>query len=510
MTTDAKQDVGVELIRARGKLYNFVDGAFTLLKENVQASIVRDRKGERQGYASFSMCVYDDKGKKVTHQEIDNSLLARFYSSELSIVWVVFVNDQRVSLSVKFEDSQSFVKFRNQYSVCLYEVSNPTAFEDLKEEDQKYVMESERDDVVMEETDEEDQDVGENSFLDDPRDGAKVANSPDEHNRHLAVAYNNDRTFVIRGKHMGVFRADDEGMKFNTLVKIKDQKSNAFAPSHVLLHEQDTSMLFLNPEDKEKIYRMDLERGDIVNEFKTPNASVNAMSASSKYANLNPGQDFLGINKNQMMRFDPRDRDFVVQKKQYASGTKTNFTNLATTGAGYVAIGSENGDIRLYNEVGKIAKTHLSGLGDPIVGIDTTEDGSFILATTKTYILVIDTRVKGEVKGGFLKSMGKNKPIPVKLGIKPTDIMKHKMKEISFTPAHFNVGRSLERSIVASTGPFIVTWNFRHVKQGKLETYQIKRYKDNIVADNFAFDDEERIIVTLPDDVTVNRLRGRR
>lgn len=70
---------------------------------------------------------------------------------------------------------------------------------------------------------------------------------------HLAVAYNNDRTFVVRGKNMGVFRADDEGVKFQTLVKLKDQKQKGFAPSQVLLHEQDHSMLFLNPEENSKV-----------------------------------------------------------------------------------------------------------------------------------------------------------------------------------------------------------------------------------------------------------------
>lgn len=164
--------------------------------------------------------------------------------------------------------------------------------------------------------------------------------------------------------------------------------------------------------------------------------------------------------------------------------------------------------MRLYSELGKVAKTHLPGLGDPIIGVDTTEDGSFVLATTKNYILVIDTRVKvkekthtssvrarkkekkmcqsgaevessgcdvfqGVEKGGFLKSMGKNKPTPVKLTIKPMDIIKYRMKDISFTPAHFNVGRSMERSIVASTGPFIVTWNFRHIKAGRVDSYQV-------------------------------------
>jgi hypothetical protein len=142
--------------------------------------------------------------------------------------------------------------------------------------------------------------------------------------------------------------------------------------------------------------------------------------------------------------------------------------------------------------------------------IDVTEDGNFVLATTEKYLLVIDTRVGGEAKGGFQKSMGKHKPQPIKLSIKPEDQAKNKMGVISFTTAHFNTGASLERSIVTSTGPFIVTWNFRSIKQGKKDSYQIKRYMDKVVADDFAYDNDGKIVVTLPHDVTLNRFTPRR
>mmetsp|Transcript_1909 Transcript_1909/g.5753 ORF Transcript_1909/g.5753 Transcript_1909/m.5753 type:complete len:510 (-) Transcript_1909:840-2369(-) len=494
-----------ELVRCRGKFYIYEDGAFTLRKAKVDICLEHDPTGDTENLKAYDMVVYDEHNTRIAADPVDTTTLARFYSSELSVTWVAETASDRISLSVKFEDASSFVKFRNQFSVCLYEVQNPKPFEELKAEDQRYVMESERDDVIMDNTsDAEDEDE---EVLEEPRDGTRMEDESQEHNSHLAVAYNNDRTFVIRGKNMGVFKTDDDGVKFRTLVQLKDQKRNSFAPSQVMLHEQDHSMLFLNPEEHNKVYRMDLERGDIVNEFDSGYFPVNTMQYASKYANLDPSQDFLGMNRSTLLRFDPRDKDFVVQKKTYAPSTKTMFTNMSTTGNGCIAASSENGDIRLYNELGKNAKTHLPGLGDPIIGLDTTEDGAFVLATTRTYLLVLDTRVKGQEKGGFLKSMGKDKPAPLKLTIKPTDVIKHRMKEVCFTPARFDVGRSMEKSIVTSTGPFIVTWNFRHVKQGRPDSYQIKRYKDNVVADTFTFDDDERIVVTLPDDVTVNRVR---
>jgi hypothetical protein len=49
---------------------------------------------------------------------------------------------------------------------------------------------------------------------------------------------------------------------------------------------------------------------------------------------------------------------------------------------------------------------------DPIIGIDTTEDGKFLLATCKSYLLVIAAEAEndeGEKLSGFSKPLGKNK-----------------------------------------------------------------------------------------------------
>ena len=74
--------------------------------------------------------------------------------------------------------------------------------------------------------------------------------------------------------------------------------------------------------------------------------------------------------------------------------------------------------------------------------------------------------------------MGKEKPAPLKLRLKPADVAR--VGKVSFTPARFNTrhvshSAGIERTIVTSTGNFVVTWNFRHVKKGKLQEYQVQR-----------------------------------
>lgn len=59
----------------------------------------------------------------------------------------------------------------------------------------------------------------------------------------------------------------------------------------------------------------------------------------------------------------------------------------------------------------------------------------------------------------------------------------------------FNTGvGDMEKTIVTSTGPFVVAFNFRSVKAGKLREYKIKRYDDVVVADNFRFGDDREIV----------------
>jgi hypothetical protein len=77
--------------------------------------------------------------------------------------------------------------------------------------------------------------------------------------------------------------------------------------------------------------------------------------------------------------------------KQYAG--KNDFSAAATTASGKLAVASNKGDIRLFDKLGKIAKTALPALGDAIIGVDVTADGRWLIATCKTYLLLIDTLI---------------------------------------------------------------------------------------------------------------------
>lgn len=107
------------------------------------------------------------------------------------------------------------------------------------------------------------------------------------------------------------------------------------------------------------------------------------------------------------------------QFKQYT--TKNDFSAATTTESGKIAVASNKGDIRLFDQLGKNAKvrsffflgltfgspdadvygwipclggqTALPALGDPILGIDVTADGRWLIATCKTYLLLIDTLI---------------------------------------------------------------------------------------------------------------------
>jgi hypothetical protein len=58
----------------------------------------------------------------------------------------------------------------------------------------------------------------------------------------------------------------------------------------------------------------------------------------------------------------------------------------------------------------------------------------------------------------------------------------------------FNQGGQAESAIVTSTGPYVIAWDFAKVKRGFLDKYEIKKYEDEVVQDNFKFGDDNEIV----------------
>jgi hypothetical protein len=208
----------------------------------------------------------------------------------------------------------------------------------------------------------------------------------------------------------------------------------------VTLHDQDTKMIMMNPTDPNSLYSMDIERGKVVEEWKVhEDVTVDHVAPDNKFAPTTREQTLVGASHNALFRIDPRlpgTKLVESQFKQYVS--KNKFSGVATTAAGKLAVVSEKGDIRLFDSIGKNAKTALPPLGDPIIGVDVTADGRWIVATTRTYLLLIDTLIgEGRYQGslGFDRSFPATaKPIPRRLQLRNEHVA-HMGHHVSFTPA---------------------------------------------------------------------------
>ncbi|KAI1001588.1 hypothetical protein K3495_g6610 [Podosphaera aphanis] len=371
-----------------------------------------------------------------------------------------------------------------------------------------------------EEQDEEDENVddtqnSEHYDTDEDEDDINVVPDDGNVNSLLAVGYKNDRSFVVRGSKIGVFKHTPENhLEFSTnIARVETPGGKLFSPKKVMLHEEDSHLILQNEQNPHSLYRMDLEYGKIVDDWKIhPDIEVETFAPENKFAQMTHEKTFIGLSKNSLFRIDPRlagNKLVDSELKQYVS--KNDFSAAATTQHGYIAVASNKGDIRMFDRLGINAKTHIPALGEPIIGLDVSADGHWILATCRTYLLLIDAEQKdGKNKGklGFERSFSKDaKPQPRRLGLTPSHVAQFQHETgcpLSFRTAHFNVGEGLEEtSIVSATGPFVVTWSMRKILNGTKEPYSIKRYSDEVKADNFRFGSDKNVIVTLPNEVNM-------
>jgi hypothetical protein len=407
---------------------------------------------------------------------------------------------------------------------ALWEQLNERKFKAMTEQDREYVFDA-FNDLTMDDAPEPDEEEDEEEEEDDRRrperydtdesdDDVDVADNDGNINSVLAVGTKYDRSFVVRGSKIGVFKhMPNKHLEFSTNIsKIENPKGKLFSPKKVMLHSEDQNMIMQDDANPHNLYRMDLEYGKIVDEYKVhDDIPVINFAPQNKFAQRTGQQDFIGHSSNALFRIDPRlstqNKLDESELKQYAS--KNDFSAAATTEKGYIAVASNKGDIRLFDRLGINAKTTLPALGDPILGIDTSADGRWVLATCKNYLLLIDalqTEGPNKDKLGFQKSFAKNsKPQPRRLALTPNHVAQFQHETgapVSFTPARFNVGEDTkETSIITSTGPFLVTWVLKKVLAGNKDPYSIKRYADEVKADNFEYGSDKNVILALPNEV---------
>ncbi|KAI0699460.1 VID27 cytoplasmic protein [Cytidiella melzeri] len=462
----------------------------------------------------------------LSHQ-ITSDMNQNIARSIKSLTWNHISDGIGESWCLEFYADEDFKNVIEGLTIALWEHGNQFSWAKAKADEQAYARsanedvemkdvedESDDEEAVLDELEKEDDDESEQEDDDDVSEDEEdrpPALGKGEKNSQLTVGYKGDRSYVVRGNNIGVFsHTGDHGqVKYHaTIGKIAVPKTGrAIKPKQVMLHEQDTKMVIMDEGAPNSLFELDIERGKIVEEWKVnENIPVKYIAPDSKFAPMTREQTLVGASGNALFRIDPRmsgDKMVESQYKQYAG--KNKFSGVTTTAAGKLAVASEKGDIRLFDAIGKNAKTALPPLGDPIIGVDVTSDGRWVVATTKTYLLLIDTLIgEGRYAGslGFDRSFPADaKPIPRRLQLRAEHVayMGH---AVDFTPARFNTGEGQqENAIITSTGEFVVAWDFGKVKKGLLDRYEIKKYEDHVVQDNFKFGDDKEIIVAMENNV---------
>ncbi|KAF8621633.1 hypothetical protein AX15_007651 [Amanita polypyramis BW_CC] len=510
------QSTSVRVIATQEAEFYSWDAAEGFLPQGlVTAQIVQSESSAFE----YVLVVKNDNGSILAHK-ITSDMNQRWSHHMMSLTWNYFEeNGSPHSCLLRFLNQTEFQGMMNITTQCLWESLHQEEWRKAKADEQKYVLSANEDvemkDVNIDEEDEEevlselDPDESSESEEEAEEEVTESALAKSDHNSQLMVGYKGDRSYVVRGSNIGVFDHSVDGTVkyYATISKISTPQGKVFKPKHVMLHDQDTKMVIMDPADTSSLYHMDIEHGKVVDEWKVhEDITVNHIAPDNKFAPTTREQTLVGASHNALFRIDPRISGTKLvesQFKQYVS--KNKFSGVATTAAGKLAVASEKGDIRLYDSIGKIAKTSLPPLGDPIIGIDVTADGRWIVATTKTYLLLIDTLIgEGRYQGslGFDRGFPATaRPTPRRLQLRNEHVayMGH---HIAFTPARFNQGEGqVENTIVTSTGPYVIAWDFPKAKKGILDKYEIKKYEDEVVQDNFKFGDDNEIVVALQNNV---------
>jgi WD40 repeat protein len=230
-------------------------------------------------------------------------------------------------------------------------------------------------------------------------------------------------------------------------------------PNKMILTEQDTKVLIKDNTIGNTVFFMDLEKGKVIQEL-TTNNYLEDIAPSGKLSFMGTDSMFYACARQNIMMMDPRTASSVVQQRPYATDYK--FNTITTAQNGQYAVGSSNGEIRLYGSVGGNAKNVIPSFNnEAILSMDASKDGKFLLTCTKSNVMLIKTSQAG--KNGFDYMFRKgDKPRPIPLKIHASALAKHGIAKPQFKFAKFDQKeKGLESFIVACVGEHMIFWSMK-------------------------------------------------
>ena len=298
------------------------------------------------------------------------------------------------------------------------------------------------------------------------------SNKLETKNRQMTQAFKYDKAFLIKDNNsIDVLNLEEGENNINNNISFIPFKNNENVQiTEAKMFNGDNQILFKDKINIDILWQYDLNKESIVQEWKCGDngAKLIDFTHSKKLGQLSPYCDIYGINKNKIFSMDGRvnRKNKIVEDKIYGPGSSKDFTCIATPQFEAFATGSSDGNIRLYNDITKNAKTLIPCFGDPIISIDITKNGDYLLVTCEKYLMLINTRGDHD-ENAFTVTLKRAKRKPITLKMSPEDVVNKQLGEDNYTPAKFDINKSTNETIITSSlGPYIIVWNLEQVKKG--------------------------------------------
>ena len=262
--------------RAELHLFEIESGSFLLQDDSVVATVY-----DTGNWQSWLQITGDER--EWLGQRVGADLNPVFNFEYLSFIFNHYTEDgSAYSWLLRFKDKKTEERFQDGLMRALWEQLNEMKWGKVDKDDQQYVLDAFQDLTMEDAQPEEDEEEPEVEEPDDDGQKSEHYDSDEEEedvvtrdkdgnvNSQLAVGYKHDRSFVVRGSKIGVFKhTPNNNLEFSTNIsKVTDTKGALFSPKKVMLHAEDTNMIMQKENNPNSLFRMDLEYGKVVDEWK--------------------------------------------------------------------------------------------------------------------------------------------------------------------------------------------------------------------------------------------------
>eukprot|EP00759_Apiculatamorpha_spiralis_P020776 PhF_6_TR26062/c0_g1_i3/m.36750 len=494
-----------EFFRAHGSFYRktSTSNRFEIVNPTARTQVVLHVED-----SVFVLSVVDEKARSYIDIDIGEGIMMSHSDKHAVVNWSVESGNDMYDFQFIFTDGitcmKKFIVYFDWAMYCVLTgrpVPKPTGFEDDSRESVESRSDIEWVTAMMSHCDiDEDEEEGE---LEDT--GRQTARpNGGGMNRCLADSVMYEHALVAKTKADGTcafaaYKYDDKGLLESTedfegvqeFLPEPLRKGTRMAPVQSLLTDSETHVILRDELQASKLFDIDLTSGKCVQEFQAAESGavwdIKCVQTAGEYdpnlVSCTAGNVAFAIDRRlngEKCVVAPKGKTIV--DFCHKLGSTETFTCHATNSQGHLAIGDKKGQIRLFSGAPgtqksegkgahpKTAKTLLPGLEKPIIGMDITDDGNYVLATCDKFLVVVATTFReedGSCANGFSNRMGAHKKPPVKLELTSQQIASvGGFQRVQFGKATFESNPTgSQHWIVCNVGPLIARWDFEKVRQ---------------------------------------------